>query len=113
MNPPKTPSVEPIQESRLLPQISSRSLFLATAVVAVLAAVARASGNGGIVAAGAVVAMLFLASCLVVFVFLFLFAWTISVISPGQTEDVVQGNPFSQGQLPPQILPPRDPTPLK
>ena len=105
----RTPTNEPIQESRLLPRISFRTLFVFTAVSAVIIAVARQSGNGNVVAIALVIALGFIAACLLVFVALFLFAWVLSLGAPGEPEDYASGSPFSEGQLPPQILPPRDP----
>ena len=51
------------------------------------------------VASGAVIAFSFLAVCLTVFVCLFLFAWVVSLVAPGETDRVVQGSPFSEGTI--------------
>jgi hypothetical protein len=41
---------------------------------------------------------------------MFLFCWAVSSTWYEGESTVVQGSPFSEGQLPPQILPPREPT---
>jgi hypothetical protein len=106
----KTPSVEPVLRSRLLPRISFRWLLALTTLSAVLAAVARAAGGGTAIAWGAVVAIGFLVTCFALFVILFIFCWAVSSTWYDGEPDAAQGSPFSEGQLPPQILPPREPT---
>lgn len=104
----KTPSVEPVLRSRLLPRVSFRLVLALTTLSAVLAAVAKAAGGGVAAAWAAVVAAGFLAVSLLMFVALFLFCWAISSLwYDGQT-DAGHGSPFADGQLPPQILPPRE-----
>ncbi|WP_146602079.1 hypothetical protein [Novipirellula aureliae] len=76
---------------------------------AVFYAVARSAGDGGAVAFAMVVAVLFPAACFVLFCVLFLFAWAISSLWYRHgTPDTLKGSPFADGQLPPQILPPRE-----
>lgn len=147
----KAPSVEPVLRSRLLPRISFRMMMLLTTFCAVVAAVARAAGNGGELAIAVMTAMGFLFACFVAFALLFLITWSVAVIRkqsgyaaiaigvilfvtdlaglssagafaaavfvlaglflvfvPARTNEEHAGNPFAAGQLPPQILPPRE-----
>ncbi len=104
----KTPSVEPVVVSRLLPKISSRFLFSLTTLAALIAAVARAAGEGGAVANAAIVAVIFTALCFLLFAILFLISWAISSLWYEGEPDTLEGSPFADGQLPPQILPPRE-----
>lgn len=105
----KTPSVEPVVRSRLLPRISSRWLFLLTTLAAVIAAVARAAGEGGALAYAFTAVVIFLLVCFTAFVVLFCFARLISFLWYDAPPETLDGSPFADGQLPPQILPPRDP----
>ena len=104
----KTPSVEPVVRSRLLPRISFRLLFALTTLAAIIAAVARAAGEGGALAYGATVSLIFLGACMALFALLFLMAWCISSLWYEGEPDALEGSPFAEGQLPPQILPPRE-----
>ena len=105
----KTPSVEPVLKSRLLPRISSRWLFVLTTLAAVIAAVARVAGEGGAVAYAATAAIVFLATCFGAFALLFFLARAVSLMWYVPPPELHDGSPFADGQLPPQILPPRDP----
>jgi hypothetical protein len=104
----KTPSVEPVVVSRLLPKISSRFLFVLTTFAALIAAVARAAGAGGALANAAIVALIFIAVCFLLFAILFVISWAISSLWYEREPDTLEGSPFADGQLPPQILPPRE-----
>ncbi len=75
---------------------------------AVIAALARAAGGGAATAWAAMVALGFLAGSFVLFVALFLFCWAISSLWYEGESDTGHGSPFADGQLPPQILPPRE-----
>ena len=104
----KTPSVEPVVVSRLLPKVSFRFLFALTTIAALIAAVARAAGKGGALANATIVAFIFIVLCFLLFAILFLVSWAVSSLwSEGET-DMLDGSPFADGQLPPQILPPRE-----
>lgn len=105
----KTPSVEPVVKSRLLPRISSRWLFVLTTLAAIIAAVARAAGEGGALAYSLMAALTFIAICFAAFVLLFVFARGVSLLWYDAPPELHDGSPFAEGQLPPQILPPRDP----
>jgi hypothetical protein len=107
----KTPSVEPVLRSRLLPKVSFRLMLVLTTVSAGIAAVARVAGGGGALATSAVVALLFPLACFALFTLLFLIAWSISSLWYQQDADSLKGSPFAEGQLPPQILPPREQKP--
>lgn len=104
----KTPSVEPVVTSRLLPKVSSRFLLVLTTLAAVIAAVARVAGEGGALANAAIVALVFIAICFGVFILLFLACWAISSLWCEGESDALEGSPFAEGQLPPQILPPTE-----
>ena len=104
----KTPSVEPVLRSRLLPRVSFRFMFLLMTLAAVIAAVARLAGEGGALAYAAVVGIGYLAVGFLAFVLLFLITWAISSLWYRESGVLHQGNPFADGQLPPQILPPRE-----
>lgn len=105
----KTPSVEPVLRSRLLPRISFRLIFVVTTGVAVAAAVARAAGEGGALAFSVLMAMAVPLACFALFISLFLICWIVSSLWYESEDDTLKGSPFAEGQLPPQILPPRDP----
>ena len=104
----KTPSVEPVLRSRLLPRVSFRLVLALMTLSAVIAAVAKAAGGGAAAAWAAIVAVGFLVVCFLLFVALFLFCWAISSLWYDGEPDAGQGSPFADGQLPPQILPPRE-----
>lgn len=105
----KTPSVEPVLQSRLLPKISTRWLFVTTAMAAVIGAVARAAGEGATFAYAVLAGVGFLVAAFLAFAFVFLIARAASVIWYRPEPEQHEGSPFSDGQLPPQILPPQEP----
>ena len=102
------PSVQPPERSRLLPRIGFRTLFALTTMGAILAAIARAAGNGTVVAKGFLISVGFLAVVFAAFAVFFLFAWIVSLLWYRPSEEIYEGSPFAANQLPPQILPPRD-----
>ncbi|MFK8112183.1 MAG: hypothetical protein AB8B91_08260 [Rubripirellula sp.] len=104
----KTPSVEPVLKSRLLPRVSFRFFILLTALSAIIAATARAAGQGGPLANAVLFALCFVGICFLVFAVVFLFSWIISSLWYEAKPDTMEGSPFAEGQLPPQILPPRE-----
>ena len=104
----KTPSVEPVLRSRLLPRVSSRWLFALTTLAAVIAAVARSAGEGGAVAYSVMAAVIFLVICFSAFSLLFFLVRGVSLIWYDPPSELHDGSPFAAGQMPPQILPPRD-----
>jgi len=102
-------SVQPVLPSRLLPRVSFRFMLVLTFLTALFYAVARAAGDGGAVAFAIVAAVLFPAACFAVFCILFLFTWAISSLwYRDDSAEALKGSPFAEGQLPPQILPPRE-----
>ena len=105
----KTPSVEPVLKSRLLPRISSRWLFVITAVAAVIAATARAAGAGATLAYAVMAGLGFFVACFLAFGSLFIVARAVSLLWYRPAPELHDGSPFADGQLPPQILPPQDP----
>ncbi len=107
----KPSSVQPVLRSRLLPRISFQSLFALTTLSALIASLARVAGDGGALALAVMVAIAFPLSCFLLFAILFLFSWAITFLWYDQEEeDTLKGSPFAAGQLPPQIMPPRDPS---
>ena len=104
----KTPSVEPVIRSRLLPKISFRMMFMLMTLAAFLAALARMAGGGTSYAVGALVALGFVVACFACFASLFVVAWSFATLSYRGDSDDLKGSPFAEGQLPPQILPPRE-----
>ena len=104
-----TPSVEPVLKSRLLPRISFRFMFLLTLGFALLGAATRSAVEGYAFA----IAVLAFIGCLVIFfvacMFVFVLTWAMSLPLRRSRENPTQGSPFADGQLPPQILPPRNP----
>ncbi|MGI9474191.1 MAG: hypothetical protein ACR2NZ_21805 [Rubripirellula sp.] len=104
----KTPSVEPVLKSRLLPRVSFRFMLLMTTLAAVIAAVAKVAGEGDAFAYAVIVGVSFLGACFALFALLFLLTWSVSSLWYRDSFDTHLGNPFADGQLPPQILPPRE-----
>jgi hypothetical protein len=104
----KTPSVEPVLTSRLLPKVSFRLLFALTTMSAVIAAVARSAGQGGALANALLVGVGFLAVGFLLFFLLFLISFAVTSLWYDGDADTLDGSPFAEGQLPPQILPPRE-----
>jgi hypothetical protein len=107
---PESPpaSVQPPVRSRLLPQYSFRTVMIGTAALALAAFVYRQSMLGAVWAEALVFASATILCCFVGFAFLFLIAWIPALIGRDSWEDVAKGNPFADGQLPPQLLPPTE-----
>lgn len=83
-------------------------MFL-TALAAGGSAVARAAGDGGVLAKAMVTIMLVLAFFFLASTLSYLLAWTIARIAVGRADNSLKGNPFSKDQLPPQVIRPREP----
>ena len=107
---PTAPLTEPVLRSRLLPRISFRLLFALTALAALVAALARAAGEGGPLARALLLAVGFLIFCFTLFAVLFLVGWAIACLTVRAKDTAPPGSPFAEDQLPPQMLPPREPT---
>lgn len=107
----KTPSVEPVLQSRLLPKVSFRFVMAVTAVFAVLGAVGRVAGEGGALALATLCGLAFPLICFALFGILFLISWGVSGLWYEADDDALKGSPFADGQLPPQLLPPREQKP--
>ena len=105
----KTPSVEPVLRSRLMPRISFRMMFALMTLAAIVAAVARSAGSGTAYAIGILVAAGFLLACFACFALVFLVSWSIAMLTYRGEVEHLMGSPFAADQLPPQILPPREP----
>ena len=105
-----TPSVEPLLNSRVLPRFSFRFLFVVTLAFALLGATIQAALAGYIIAVSILVFLGFLLSFFVVGFLLFLVLWGLAVLRPHNDSQDTSGSPFADGQLPPQILPPTNPS---
>ncbi|GAA4448553.1 MULTISPECIES: hypothetical protein [Novipirellula] len=105
----KPSSAQPVVRSRLLPRISFRFVFAITTLAAVIAAVARQAGSGGALATAAILGLAVPLLCFALFALTFLFAWAVSSLwFHAEDEQTLKGSPFAAGQLPPQIMPPRE-----
>jgi len=104
-------SQHPLVKSRMLPRLSLNSLLALTTIAALIAALARAAGQGGALARAALAAVAFIATCFVMFVLMFLIGRLAAlVVYRNQTHRQDQAaSPFAADQMPPQILPPREP----
>jgi hypothetical protein len=91
-----------------MPKVSFRLLFALTTLAAIISAVARAAGQGGALANAAMVSLGFLGAVFLLFVLLFLISVAVSSTWYEGDSDALDGSPFAEGQLPPQILPPRE-----
>lgn len=101
----------PLVESRLLPRLSLNSLLGLMTLAAVIASLARLAGQGGALALAALALVAFVGGCFLAFAGLFLVARLAALVvhrSPRGREAHV-GSPFAVDQLPPQMLPPREP----
>lgn len=101
--------MDPIVRSRVLPRISFRSVMVATFVFAILAAVARAAGDGVTLAKAVIVALVLLAFFFALSAIAFLLSWVTARMMIGRFDNAREGNPFAKDQLPPQLLKPREP----
>lgn len=116
-NPPESPahqppsSVQPRLRGSVLPQYSFRTVVVAMTLLALAAFVYRQASLGAAWAEALVVAAVFLLACFALYASLFLLAWIPALIGWDRWEDVGKGNPFAEGQLPPQLLPPSEPKP--
>ena len=104
-----TPSVEPLLKSRLLPRFSFRFLFALTLCVALLAVTFQAAYAGYAVAISVLAFIGFLVAFFAACVLVFLLLWCLLGLRRIDGEADSPGSPFSDGQLPPQILPPSNP----
>lgn len=95
----------------MLPRITLGFLFLLTTLGALLAAVARAADQGAALAVAAISAIGFVVVCFATFSALFFVCRFVAFLKGDHVPDTSAGSPFSDGQLPPQILPPREPRP--
>lgn len=101
--------MQPIVRSRVLPRISFRALMLWTVMAALIAALARAAGDGATFAKAVVVAIAMLGLFFLLAGCAFVLAWLTARLVVGEFDNAREGNPFAQDQLPPQLLKPREP----
>jgi len=101
-------SVQPRTRSSLLPQYSFRTVFIGITLLALAAFAYRQATLGAVWAEALTFAASVLVALFSAFAILFLIAWIPALIGRDRWEDVSKGNPFANGQLPPQVLPPVD-----
>lgn len=101
-------SFEPIERSRLIPQVSFRSMFVLTTIMAVLYAIAKSAEEGTAAALSVLVVLGYLFAMLAVFMALYLIAWAFAVLFARRDTDVLEGSPFASDQLPPQWIAPQE-----
>ena len=104
-------SVQPRLQNRVLPQYSFRTVVIAMTLLALAAFAYRQASLGAGWATALVAATAFLLGCFALYAVLFLLAWIPALVGWDRWEDVGKGNPFAEGQLPPQLLPPPSPKP--
>ncbi|MGV3484871.1 MAG: hypothetical protein ACO1RT_10680 [Planctomycetaceae bacterium] len=104
-------SMMPVERSRAMPRLSFRFLMTVVTLGAIVALTWRNALAGSALAVAVLYSLATLAMGFVTFAALFVIAWIPAVIGRDRLEDVRLGNPFSADQLPPQVLPPRDPGP--
>ena len=104
----KTPAVEPVLRSRLLPRISFRVMFVLVTLAAFLASLARVAGGGAALAIGVLVAVIVIIACFAAMAVTFLVTWLFAMLTYRGETDELRGSPFATDQLPPQIIPPRE-----
>jgi hypothetical protein len=105
-----TPSVEPLLKSRLLPRFSFRFLFALTLCFALLGVTIQAAYAGYVVAISVLAFIGFLVAFFAACILVFLVLWCLSGLRVRDDEAGTGGSPFADGQLPPQILPPSNPS---
>jgi len=104
-----TPSVSEKEISRVLPRLSFRLMLVLVTLSAVVAFTVRQAFAGSSIAMALIFVVSNVAISFAFFAILFLIAWIPAVIGRDRLEDLNLGNPFSIDQLPPRVLPPRDP----
>jgi hypothetical protein len=109
MSTSQTPSVLPLERSRVLPRVSFRMMLSIVTLAAVVAFTLRLAWLDSPLALAIIYSLTTLAICFALFAILFLIAWIPAVIGRDQLQDVQHGSPFAVDQLPPQLLPPREP----
>ncbi|TWU10181.1 hypothetical protein Poly21_51510 [Allorhodopirellula heiligendammensis] len=100
--------MQPIVRSRVLPRISFRAMMLWTVVAALIAAIARAAGDGATFAKAVTFAVAMLGLFFLLAAGAFLLAWLTARFVIGEFDNSREGNPFAKDQLPPQLLKPRE-----
>jgi hypothetical protein len=106
---PLTPSVSEKETSRVLPRISFQWMLGIVTLGAVVAFTLRQATLGSPLGIAIMHSLATVALTFAGFALLFLIAWFTALTSGNALDDVRVGNPFSTDQLPPQVLPPREP----
>ena len=104
-----TPSVTLKQRSRALPRLSFQFSLIVVTLTATGALAFRNAQQGSAIAGAVIYVLVSIGLSFGLFAILFLIAWIPATIGQDRLEDVHKGNPFSGNQMPPQLLPPRDP----
>lgn len=102
-------SFDAVVRSRVLPRVSFRAMMIWTAVAAVVATVARSAGDGATLARAMMAAIVLLVVFFLLASAAFLLSWMTARLTIGDVDNVLQGNPFADDQLPPQFIKPREP----
>ncbi len=106
--PSNPPATQPILKSRMLPRISLGFFFALTTLGALVAAIARAADQGAALAIAALSSLAFVVTCFAFLAILFFICRLIAYVKGDSISQTSKGSPFAEGQLPPQILPPRE-----
>lgn len=104
-----TPSVTLKERSRALPRLSFQFALIVVTLTATGALAFRNAQQGSAIAGAVTYALVSIGLSFGLFATLFLIAWIPATIGQDRQEDIHKGNPFSGNQMPPQLLPPRDP----
>lgn len=102
-------SVLPPERGGLLPQYSFRTVVILMTAVVFAAFAFRQAWLGEVWAQAFAVISGFLVACFTLYAILYLIAWIPARLGRDDDWEVMHGNPFADGQLPPQLLPPSDP----
>ena len=103
------PSVTSKERSRMMPRLSFRFTLIVVTLTACAALTYRYAFHGSAFAEAAIYSLSSIVVVFALFAVQFLLALIPAVIGQDRLEDVHLGNPFAGNQLPPQLLPPRDP----
>ena len=103
---PSPASLPPPVAERILPQYSFRFVAIGMTFLAFAAFVFRRATQGSALAEAIVYASAVIIGCFLLQAILFVIALVPARIGRDKWQDIGQGNPFADGQLPPQWLPP-------
>lgn len=84
-------------------------MLVTTVVAAGLFATARLAGDGAVFGKAVLVMVCLLAAFFGLAVIAFLMSWVAARLVIGKVDPTLHGNPFADGNLPPQQIQPREP----